>query len=167
MSDETGLTPKAGRGMRWLLIASLALNLLVVGIVVGAMFGGPGRDHRAGQPRDAVAPYTRALAPRDRRALRRELRQSLFDRRPSSDALAAPYMQVVALLRAAPFDADALRTALTAQSAQAQARLTAGREVLLAHISAMTDAERRAYSDRLEAEIARLADDRRPGWRRD
>lgn len=161
----SGPAPRQGRGMRWLLIASLALNLLVAGIVVGALFDGPRGDRRPPGPRDAVAPYTRALEAPDRRKLRRELRRAFLDRRGQGDVLAAPYRDVIAILRADPFDASALRDALAAQAAAASRRHDAGREVLTRHIAAMSAAERQAYTDRLEAEVARLAAARKPGWR--
>ena len=59
------------RGLKIALAVSVALNLAVAGVVVGAwMKDGPSR----GMPRDlSFGPFSEALGPEDRRALRKAL----------------------------------------------------------------------------------------------
>ena len=70
MTEPTAKIP-SGRGLKIALAVSLALNLAVAGLVAGAWLSdhGPRRD----MPRDlSFGPFTEALSPQDRRALRRE-----------------------------------------------------------------------------------------------
>ncbi|MBM2577065.1 periplasmic heavy metal sensor [Jannaschia sp. Os4] len=95
------------RWVPWALAASLAVNLLVAGAVVGAMAMGGGDRARGfgGPPELALA---RALPKEERARLREALRDAAVrrgDRTRTRDA-------VVAALRAEPFDAAALELAL-------------------------------------------------------
>lgn len=160
---RSGLRP----ALRVLLFASLALNLLIVGAVAGALWrGGPARGPEAGASRDFAAPYARALAPEDRRALRRDLRRAMLANRPERGALAEGYARASAALRADPFDPAALEAALAGQAERARRRQEVGREVMVAFLSALSAEERRAFADRLDAEIARLSA-RSRAWRHD
>lgn len=142
---------QASRRVRVLLVLSLALNLAVAGVVIGAMVtGGP----RGGPARIdmSLGPLGRALSPQDRRAVVRDLRETGalggMDRGARRQALA----ETVALLRAEPFAPDALARGFTSQRERGGRVLEAGHEALVAHIAAMTLEERAALADRLEAE---------------
>lgn len=89
MADpDAQTTVKSPTWMRIALVASLAVNLLIVGMVVGTVASGGG----PGQGRDAVrdaggSPFVRALEPKDRRGVlrgmvseRRALRESQIGR---------------------------------------------------------------------------------------
>ena len=68
----------SGKGLRIALGISVALNLLVVGLVAGALLRDG--DPRARMVRDLdFGPFTEALSPRDREALRR----SFVERAPA------------------------------------------------------------------------------------
>ena len=145
--------PGFSRGLRWLLIVSLALNLLVAGLVVGALarHGGPG-----GRPRPAelsLGPFARALEPEDRRAVLRSLGDRPDLRPPGREERAAHFAEVVAALRAEPFDQPRAAAALAEQSERVAAVEQAVQEALLARLAAMTPAERAAFADRLLAEL--------------
>lgn len=135
--------------MRWLLLASLALNLLVAGLVVGdALVDGP----RGPRPTDlALGAVAEALEPSDRRAIlhalrgRHDLRP--FGREEPGAALAA----LAGAARADPFDRAAAEAALEAQGARVERAEAAVRAALLDHLAAMAPAERAAFADRLMA----------------
>lgn len=160
---------KTPRGVRVLLFCSLAVNLLVVGLIAGAIVaGGPGHkrgDRYAGPDRERTTPYVRALEREDRRALGRMLREQMraqVSRDNGGDdggnvggdsrriKQRFDVTQGVALLQADPFDAAAFGAMLEDQYARAIAAQTAGRTALVAHIAQMTDAERAAYAERLQ-----------------
>lgn len=141
--------PAAPRWMRVLLVASLALNLLVAGLLLGDALagGGPGRGPR---PADlALGPVARALGAEDRRAILRDLRGHPGLRPLGRDARDAGLAEIVAAVRAEPFEPQRLRAALAAQSERMAGAHEAVQEALLARLSAMTPEERAAFADRL------------------
>lgn len=142
--------------LRLVLFASLALNLLVVGIVAGFVFGGTHDRGRGHMGRDAALPYVGALRDADRDELRRALGEELRDRRTAKGQLAAQYRDAVVVLRTEPFEREALEAVMAAQAARAQARSEAGRTALIDRLAAMSPEARRAYADRLAAQIDRL-----------
>ncbi|MDJ0821909.1 MAG: periplasmic heavy metal sensor [Paracoccaceae bacterium] len=164
MSD---LNDKGARRMsgwvRVVFFASLALNLLVAGLVIGLIWsGGPPRGEVL-NGRDGVTPYTRAFDEEQRRAIRQALRRSLAESwRENRQGLAGPYREALVLLRADPFDAAAMAAVLERQVKFSDARRQRGQEVLTGFLSELSLAERQAYANRLEAEIERL-ERRRPG----
>ncbi len=149
--DQTPVRPtRSGRGLRWALGISLALNLAVVGMVAGAMLrDGPGM--RGAMVRDlGFGPFTEALSHEDRRALR----QALFERAPeirqARQQRQEDLQALVAILRAEPFDAAALAAAMAEQEARMVGQLRLGQTVLQERIAAMTPEARRGFAERLE-----------------
>lgn len=143
---------------------SLALNVLVIGLVIGALLRGP--DHAPRSVDLSLGPLTRALDEADRAALGERLRGDLeAGRRPPPPGMAAragELRAVLAALRAEPFDAEALTARLDAQRARARDWADAGQAGLVAHLSQMSPAQRAAFADRLEAEF-RSRGERLPG----
>lgn len=139
---------------RILLIASLALNLMIVGAVGGAVWTFADRAKTAtGGPGGLV--FLRALPREDRAAFRDTARQAIevagLTRRDERESIAA----FVALLRADTLDTEALSAVLEARGNRNMVRETALRSGLLATISEMTPDARLAYADRLEELQAR------------
>lgn len=155
-------TASAPRWMRIALVLSLAVNLLVAGIVAGMIVtGGPGG--RGGPDRrDVAGLYTRALDAADRRALRRAYLHQLRDAEGARGAVLAEFRDVLRILRSEPFDAAALQAALARQRARGAARQEEGQRLLAEVLQAMSPSERAAYADRLEEGLARLQTRRRP-----
>ena len=149
--DQTPVRPtRSGRGLRWALGISLALNLAVVGMVAGAMLR-DGSVMRGAMVRDlGFGPFTEALSREDRRALR----QALFERAPeirqARQQRQEDLQALVAILRAEPFDAAALAAAMAEQEARMVGQLRLGQTVLQERIAAMTPEARRGFAERLE-----------------
>ena len=144
----------APRWMRVLLVLSLALNLLVAGLVLGAILvDGPGRGPRPVEME--LGPIARALDQSDRRAILGSLRGHP-DLRPFARAdMAADIAALQAALRADPFDPDAARAALASRAQRVERAQAAVQEALLARVAAMTPDQRAALADRLEDEGGR------------
>jgi uncharacterized membrane protein len=180
MTDPAPQTPpparKPGRALRWLLVVSLALNLVFLGLAAG----GAARMWRAG-PAAQPAPMAelqllwRALPEEDRRAMRggdgarhadRDTgRTGTEGRRESRSEARARVVADVAALRALllaePFDRAALEARLSrARDLQAE---RAGRALarMLDRIEAMDRAERARMVERLDRRLSRH--DRREG----
>lgn len=146
---------KTGTGMRpWLkvvLFASLALNLAVAGLVIGAAVKyGPKDGPRPPRVDMMMGPYTHALSHKDRRAIGEQLRREYRAERPSRAQVRAQFEQVLSALRAQPFQPDALDALLQTQLEAGQERQAIGQRLLLQRLSAMSDAERAEFAERLE-----------------
>lgn len=136
------------RRWRIVLLASLGLNLLVVGLALGALWGGPGRERPPGMR--GIAPLVMALPEADRAALARAV-----DTRGRPDARRARFDALLAELRRDPFNPEAARAALAAQRELGARRMAQGEAALVARLAAMGAAERAAYADRLDEMISR------------
>lgn len=167
MSDELNkvVTPaKPKKRVRILLGVSLALNLLVIGAVVGAISKGPGRQGGGPGMREAALPYVGAFDRSDKRAMRQEMKARLPDRSEARAAHQTSYRAFLELLRAETFDVAAASSVMSAQFERAQRFQTIGRELSIQRISDMSAEKRAAYADRLEY---RLDNPKKRGKRKD
>lgn len=154
---------KAGRWVKILLAVSLALNLAVVGVVVGAAL--KSRNFDGGRAPDVrelnFGPFTGALNRAQRRALLQGFVADQPPLREMRDLIRAEFQLVLDAVRAQPFDPAAFQEALAGQSRSTIARLEAGRKALEAVIIAMSPQDRAAYADRLEDGLQRRRPDAR------
>ncbi|MFN0114879.1 MAG: periplasmic heavy metal sensor [Paracoccaceae bacterium] len=140
--------PPASRRLRPLLAASLALNLLFLGMMAGAFFAHGGS--RPGMGRElAFGPFTDALTRDDRAALREALAARVPDMRSLRQGRQEELGEMVAELRREPFDRGRLDQAFDRLHQRLEARMDLGRALLADRIAAMTPAERAAFVDRL------------------
>ncbi len=138
-------SPRPTRGLKIALALSVALNLLVAGVLAGAALrGGPDRELGFG-------PFAAALTEDDRAALKREFRARMPDLREMRRGHRQAMAGVLAALRADPFDPAALEVAMDAAAARMGDRLRIGQDLLADHLGAMSPADRAAFADRLEA----------------
>lgn len=143
----------SGRIWRGVLIASLALNLMFVGLLAGGAFrvwNAP--RHGAGMPRSEMSMLWRALPEDDRRAARDETPR---EPRPESHEdwrarQAAQVAELRALLLTEPFDRAALEARLTAAHARGAERGVEALARMLDRIAAMPQAERAGMAERLD-----------------
>jgi uncharacterized membrane protein len=150
MSDNGNAALRGGapRWMKITLVLSLALNLLVAGVVGGAMLRHgmrPGDPHPSARAHLGRA-YVQALERGDRRALWSAMQAE----QPDAAAPGADPDAVLRALRATPYDPAALRDIMVRQRQAGQARLRRGQRLLQERLTEMSDAERAAYADRLE-----------------
>lgn len=157
--------PATALWVKVVLALSLTFNLLVVGLVVGAKFGDDDRrpdrrGHSESRTRldPALGPFARALPEEERREAMRALEDRSGPMRPSRAELATQLADMLAVLRAEPYDADALRSIFAEQRAGWNARSDTGREIMLEKIEAMTLAERAEFADRIERGFRRAID---------
>jgi uncharacterized membrane protein len=159
---ETNPAPrKAWPWARIVLAGSLAVNLLVIGLIAGALLGGPRDRDRNPVLRDlGFGPFVQALPRADRRELGAAMRREAGAFRENRAEMRRQFEAILAALRADPFDAGALRDMVEAQYARVSERQGLGRRLLLDRIEAMTGAERAAYADALDASLRRRRPDR-------
>ncbi|SDW20735.1 Uncharacterized membrane protein [Ruegeria halocynthiae] len=130
---------------------SLALNLLIVGVVLGAVLRFKGNSPAAAPPGFGPALYY-ALPKSDRKALRGELSDL---RGKGSHRRKQDFSALSQALRDVPFDPAAVETLLEQQSKATANLQNALHQQWLAQISAMNDEERAVYADRLEEVVKR------------
>lgn len=147
------------RRITWLLFASLALNLLILGAVVGWLLSpdGPRREDRPARSL-LGAPFAEALARPDRRALLGQMRTRAGRLEGNRDELRQRFETLLDVLAADQWDRAAVEAVLEAQRSSALERQRIGEELLLDRLDAMSADERRAYAQRLEERVRR--------WRR-
>lgn len=141
---------------RWKIafFASLAVNLMVAGIVGGALLKDP--HDRGREVRDlGFGPFTEALSEADRDALRKSFRDRRPDFRAARAQMRADMGEMLSALRADPFDAGRLSRAFDTQQARLADHLKLGQDLLRERLAGMSDAERHAFADRLEQRITR------------
>lgn len=153
--------------VRVALALSLALNLAVAGVVVGALVQRGGKAPRPDLVRSlGFGPFTEALSDEDRAALRRAFLEAAPDMRAARQAVRAEGGAVITALRAEPFDAGTLETAIAALNARNAARVELGQNLLVARIAEMTPEARAAFAERLETSLTRRSSGRRNDVRR-
>ncbi|MCH2164001.1 MAG: periplasmic heavy metal sensor [Marinovum sp.] len=175
MSDSTSSPPTSpvSRVPLWVkltLFGSLALNLVVVGLVAGMMSRG-GPDGRSGGPgREGATPFTQALDKDARRAISRDLKRSM---RESAEGREIRRMRredhaaALAVLRAPDFDAEAFVATLERQAGLTTQLATKGAEALSRHLQEISFEERLSYADRVEDVLKSAHKARKPGLRKE
>jgi len=148
--DATKPTPKMPRWLRWVLVLSLAFNLMVVGIVGGwILTGGKHARHHPSRLEQIGGPLTRALSHKDRYAIGREVRQLYRDKQDGRAAQIALMETLIDDLRADPFDREAVAAHMAGQREFLNDRLSLGQTLLIERLESMDGADRAAYADRL------------------
>jgi uncharacterized membrane protein len=150
--DDRKTTMRDGRLMRSLLVASLALNLLVVGLAAGWALRHAGGAHPSRLDM-AGGPLTRALSTEDRHEIGQQMRAAWREADDGRGDLRDSYDALLADLRAVPFDPARVSARMRQHRERFAVRFEMGQEVLVTHLAAMSPADRRAYADRLEERI--------------
>lgn len=157
MVDEVKTKTGPSRLWRVVLVLSLALNLAVVGMVVGASVSGRFGDRPPRSFDFGLGPVARALEPRERRQIGLAMRRDGALRDMDLRGNAA---EMIAALRAAPFDAGALQDLMAVQAERVTLLQRNAQAALLDQISAMSPERRAAFADRLQEELSRGRDRR-------
>lgn len=143
-----------GRYMRLLLVASLALNLIIIGAGLG-MFSG--HVWRKVPPRLdlGAAAIMRALDGPQRNALRNRLHGEGVFHPQDRDAMQSDRMELLAVLRADQFDPDGFRSVLVRQGDRLARGQEALRMFLADEIADMNRTERLSFANRVEENMRR------------
>jgi uncharacterized membrane protein len=155
MSSENGLKGGAGqrRGLprgRILLAVSLALNLLVVGVVIGGVLTHDPRPPKPAGASISIGPLSHAFSKEDREALRHALEEQGPSMRDLRSALEADTARLVTILRTEPWDAQAASAVLADMRGRFEQRGALGERLILERVGAMTAQERLDVAERLE-----------------
>ena len=162
MSDAPQ-TPPSGRGLRIALFVSLALNLLVVGVLAGLVIVGAdrrsdGRMH--GLRALGLGPFLPVLSSEDRADLGARLRENRRELGELGRPLGRAVRGFTEALRSEPFDRDRAEAALAAQREHGMALQERGHALLLDQIETMSPEARALMADRIETALRRASDRR-------
>ncbi|GHG97410.1 periplasmic heavy metal sensor [Pseudodonghicola xiamenensis] len=157
VTDSDRKPPRMRPWLRGLLAVSLALNLAVAGLVIGAAIRFGERHERSHPPMPLGALLFRELPREDRKMLRDRGWETREDRNARRRAEAAA---LDTALRAVPFDPAPLEAFVARDAARQQAFETAMHAAWLSRVAAMSDAQRDQYADRLQ-DALRRQDERR------
>ena len=147
-----------GRWVKILLIASLAFNLVIVGLIVGATFG----DHRGNRGLKAphgIRPYVSAMTEEQRKEFHKRTRHSLSGSLKTLKKFRNGQKAVFDAITAIPYSEAALRAVLDQQRSDISAIMGQFQEELIISLAAMSDDERARY-------VARMKELRRNRWRK-
>ncbi len=150
-------------GMRALLIGSLAINLIVFGLVAGAALGNKRISNRPLKDGDVIGAYTRALLPEDRRAIGKAMREHSRENGLGREERRTQLQQMLAALKATPFDASNVKALMEVQSKQAFERRNLAQDLWITRLEAMTDEERAGFAKRLEEALKRRSGPKKGG----
>jgi uncharacterized membrane protein len=134
--------------MKYLLIASLGLNLVIAGLVVGAKMGGHG-DHKRGSAKYAGGAgmhlLMKSLPDSKRGEVRKYFHEKRGKMRANGDAMRNSLTAISTAISAQPFDENALTEAFTEQRTHITAVAQDAQKSFVAIIAGMTDDEREEY----------------------
>ncbi len=154
--------PAPARGGRWLLVGSLALNLLFVGGLAALWLKGPpGFHHRWGPSQTAfgIMRFSGELPPERREAVRRHLREARQSLKDVRDGLRSARAKAAEVLAAPDYTAEKMQAALEAIAVTDNRLREMGTAALMKAIGELTPDERQklaaAWTRRLERERGR------------
>ncbi|MGB3313754.1 MAG: periplasmic heavy metal sensor [Albidovulum sp.] len=146
----------AGRWTKIILVLSLAMNLFVIALVVGASFG----HHRWHRPHSGVSDvgvglFTEVLTRRDRAALRDAFLAAAPDFREQRRAAQDDFTDLAEALRQDPLDLALVDTLVARHGTRIAERIDLGRRLLSERIGQMSASERADFADRIDARLKR------------
>ncbi|MEM9523728.1 MAG: periplasmic heavy metal sensor [Pseudomonadota bacterium] len=152
-------SPPSRMWMRLAFFMSLAMNLLVVGVIAGIVLsGGPRRDGPRGLADRRGGPFVAVLPEDIRSQILHEMARASFGTVQMRRDARTRFNRLLAILRAEEFDAQAFSSELAGQDLREGRIREAGRTALIRAISEMSAEERAHY--------ARLLEERLPKRRR-
>ncbi|MCP5087197.1 MAG: periplasmic heavy metal sensor [Rhodobacteraceae bacterium] len=140
-------------------IASLAVNLVILGLIIGAAFGDHHRPGRGLKAPHGVRAYVSAMTEDQREEFHERTQTSLAGSLKTLRKLSNRNKMVIAAIEATPFSEDALRSAMDQQATDVSVIMSGFQEELIATLSAMNDEERAEY-------VARMKEQRKKRWKK-
>ncbi|OOY03908.1 MULTISPECIES: periplasmic heavy metal sensor [unclassified Thioclava] len=145
-----------GRGLRWALIGSAVLNLLLLGFFIGGWIA-----HERHPPRPVVGDvslgaFTGALSPEDRDALRKAAQARGSEFRDMRRQARSDMTALIAAIDAEPWDRAQVAELLERHKARTVQRVDIGEQLILDRLDAMSAESRHSFAERLREGAARF-----------
>jgi uncharacterized membrane protein len=145
---------KPRRMMRILLVGSLAVNVLLIGLMVGAAVSGRGAPPRGFDVQ--LGPIANILPREDRRKIGRDIRRTLADAVPRGAERGAAVAEIAAILEADPFDAEAFVAQIQSEQVMQDRVRGVALSAVADHVATMPATERAKLAARLREEMSRV-----------
>ena len=139
--------PGRRRGLQLALGLSVALNLVLLGLIAGGL--ARGHSGRMGPSDAGLGPLASALTPEDRKAMREGFLRMGQNWRAYRQAAAEDARALAAIIATEPFDRAAAQAVLDRQTQSVGQRMQASQSLLLDRIAGLSPAERQAFAARL------------------
>lgn len=136
--------------MKYLLIFSLGLNLLVAGWVVGSKIAGHGQKAHMQTSSGPMRVMLRALPQNKRTEVRRYFRENRKDIQAERKNLQNAFAQIEAAIAARPFDPEVLHSVFDMQRQHFTTVTQYAQIALIQAVTDMTDAERADYLENIK-----------------
>lgn len=164
--SATQIAPWPGRAIRYALLASLAVNLLVIGAIIGGNLyyrsqNPMGRQAR-GKDDFGLMALSRSFSPERRTAIRKDLSKAREARLPLIEALQQAEKESAAVLGAQTFNKDALRAAMIGTSEREMKARADAIEAFLSQAEKLEPEERQELSTWWIKNAARHQKPKRP-----
>lgn len=153
-SDQRPVGQSGGRGLRVAFALSLVLNLLLIGLIAGAVARGPAGRHGMIRGDAGFGPLTAGLSREDRRALRERYEALRPDFRAERAVMRDDFLALVEVLNAPEWDRAAAEAILARNGTRTAERLREGQAVFLDYLDTLSPAMRRALAARLADALA-------------
>lgn len=150
--------PKRRIWSRVLLVASLGLNILIIGVVIGSIASRGGGADRDNSPRlrdVGLGPLERILNRDERQNLRNELAGRAPELRQNRQQLRQDIRAILQALTADPFVPEDLADALAGQQRTIAERQRIGHSAFVSRIASATPEQRREMAARIERALRR------------
>ncbi len=145
----TDVKAKISGWRKWLLIGSVALNLAIIGLVVGFVLREPRGDTGRPTPPDILRELVRAVPGDHRDALRSDLRAKRDDMRGFREEIQNQRLALVQTLESPNFDMTSISTLFEENRITLSRITTSGHDIIVRRIEQMSDADRKAFAENL------------------
>jgi len=145
---DTQKTAKYWRN--WLLIGSLALNLAIIGLLVGLSLRGPNESRSKHPPADLLRELVRAVPEDHRTELRRDLVAKQADMRALRTKMKDRRQELVQILVDPQFDISQVVAIFDDHRLILSRITTGGHEIIVRRIEAMTAEERAVFAQNIQ-----------------
>jgi len=156
-------TKPPSRLKNWLLIGSLATNLLIVGLVAGFVLRGPNNIGERGPQGDGLRDVFSAIPKSQQNLLRRDLQELRSQQSGSHKKLRTLPRRVIALLEEEDFDLTAFEAIVNEQKELMQKVTSSGVQLISKRVADMNFEERKQFAENLR----KLSERRRNKPKRD
>ncbi|OCX64555.1 hypothetical protein BFP70_11000 [Thioclava sp. SK-1] len=133
------------RGVRWALIASVTVNILVLGVIVGGILGHGAGGKARPMPEMSFGPFDRGLRPEDKAAIRKAAMEKGVDLRGIDDESRQNFDTILTAIAAEPFDMVTLQDALRQHRAEISRRIELGENLMVDHLKTLSPQQRQNF----------------------
>ena len=142
---------------RIILVSSLALNLLLVGLIGGAYLRGGGAPPRGYDLQ--LGPLSQALSREDRRKIGDQFRREIGRSGMSRGERREMFENVVSAVEAQPFDPERLTLLITQQQSRTDDVRAAALGTFVAYLSQMSAEQRQSFAQSLREGVQRFREE--------